>query len=249
MKHLLVGATAVLLLSGPVRAENSSGRMQNAQNIRKEIRQEIKNTREELKTATAENRQNVVEKMKDLIKSRLPKRINGTLTTIDSANSVLTVTGKDGTVYTVNVTAETKLKRKFGANSTLSEFMPGDELAIVANRHKVSDTEVSETVLDAKYIRNLSIQRRNTVFLGTIGTKSEGSFTVATVARGTQTVMVDAATTYSEKDKPITYADLAVGDKVVVKGELWDRANTKINAKKVMRLVRSSPTPTTAPTQ
>ena len=163
--------------------------------------------------------------IKEKVKSLLPKQFRGKLKTI--SGSVLTVTTNENKDIVVNVVKETILKRRFGANSTLSEFMVGDELAVVAKNQ------------NAKYIRNLSIQRRNAVFTGTITTKSDASFTLQTVSRGLQNVYISSTTVIQEKDKIKTYADLAVGDKVLVKGELWDRANTKIDAKKILKLPSS----------
>lgn len=163
--------------------------------------------------------------IKEKVKSLLPRQFRGKLKTM--SDSVLTITSKDSKDMVVNVVKETMLKRRFGANSTLSEFMVGDELAVVAKNQ------------DAKYIRNLSIQRKNAVFTGTITTKADASFTLQTVSRGLQNVYVSSSTVIHEKDKVKTYADLAVGDKVLVKGELWDRANTKIDAKKILKLPSS----------
>ena len=163
--------------------------------------------------------------IKEKVKSLLPKQFRGKLKTI--SGSVLTVTTNESKDIVVNVVKETMLKRRFGANSSLSEFMVGDELAVVAKNQ------------DAKYIRNLSIQRRNAVFTGTITTKSDTSFTLQTVSRGLQNVYISSTTVIYEKDKVKTYADLTVGDKVLVKGELWDRANTKIDAKKILKLPSS----------
>lgn len=168
---------------------------------------------------------NIIKAVKEKVKSLLPKQFRGILKEING--SILTITTKDGKDLVVNVVSETKLKRRFGANSTLNEFMVGDELAVVAKNQ------------DAKYIRNLSIQRRNAVFTGTITTKTDASFTLQTVSRGLQNVFISSSTSIHEKDKVKTYADLVVGDKVLVKGELWDRANTKIDAKKILKLSSS----------
>jgi hypothetical protein len=52
----------------------------------------------------------------------------------------------------------------------------------------------------------------------------------------------------TDKNTPIEFADLKTGDRVIVKGELWDRANTKIDAKRIIRLpAKPSPSATTAP--
>ena len=118
--------------------------------------------------------------IKEKVKSLLPKQFHGKLKTI--SGSVLTITTREGKDVVINVVKETMLKRRFGANSTLSEFMVGDELAVVSKNQ------------DAKYIRNLSIQRRNAVFTGTITTKADASFTLQTLSRGLQSVYISSTT-------------------------------------------------------
>lgn len=171
---------------------------------------------------TTEKQLNAIDTIKAKVKALLPKQFHGKLKTINGL--ILTVTTNEGKDIVVNVVKDTMLKRRFGANSSLSEFMVGDELAVVAKNQ------------DAKYIRDLSIQRRNTVFTGIITTKADLSFTVQILKKGIQTVYVTSSTSITEKDKAKTFADLHVGDKVLVKGELWDRVNTKIDAKKIIKL-------------
>lgn len=190
-----------------------------------------------------QERLNIVNQLKEKIKETIARRYHGILKTV--SGSTLTVSTEKGDM-TVHITDATILKRRFGANSTITEFAVGDELAIVGKRSGSSETEV-----EAKYIRNLSIQRRNTVFSGNIVSMNtgDGSFVVKTLNRGEQTTYISSQTVITEKNKTILFTDLKVGDKVIVKGELWDRASAKIDAKKIMRLsLRATPSSSDAST-
>lgn len=240
---LFLGFAVLSIGAISIQAETVRMQKQNLQNALKQERQEIKN---DIKNATGESKRGLIDQLKDRIKSKLPKRIHGKLTLING--SVLSVISDNGITYMVTITSNTQLRRRFGGAATLSEFSIGDELAVIGNRRKTSDTEFSETEIDAKYIRNLSIQRRNAVFNGTVTSKETLLFKIQTQSRGVQTVNINNATIYTQKDQKILYADLQIGDKVIVKGELWDRASDNINAKKVMKLVRSTITVTPTPT-
>lgn len=187
-----------------------------------------------------ENTKGLLEQAKDVIKEKIKKQLKGQLVTISS--NTLTVK-KDDKSYTVLVTDKTELKRKFGASSTLSEFSPNDTLIIIGNRVKNSDSTLSATEIEASYIRNMSIQRRFAVFTGEVTAKSSTTLTLKTTGRGTQTVYVTSSTQYKERNKAITFADIQIGDKIVVKGELWDRVNEKIDAKTIMKLSSQKSTP------
>jgi hypothetical protein len=210
--------------------------------LRQQIRNElIQEKKEEVKEKTL----NVLERAKNIVKEKIKKQIKGDLVSI--AGSILTVK-KDQTTFTVNTTEKTELKRKFGANASLAEFSPNDKLLIIGNRVKNSDGTLSASEIDASYIRNMSIQRRFIVFTGVVEAKQDSIITLKTVGRGTQSVYTTTATKYLEKNKDISLSSIVVGDRIIVKGELWDRANDKIDAKSIMKLPVKplSPTPTLA---
>lgn len=148
------------------------------------------------------------------------------LTTI-SAN-VLTVTAKSKT-YTVNVTDKTKLLRKFGAKSNLAEFSLGNIL-------QVQGKLTNENVIEAKIIRNTSIQKRRAAFTGLIDSvdTTAQKFVLKPNSRTTVTVSLTTNTKITQKSVVKTFADLVVGTKVTASG-IWDKSNntltevTKIN--------------------
>lgn len=179
-----------------------------------QIRQEIK-----------EQFKEKVEELKDQIKWLLPfgfnkvelKTISGTTVPAD-----LTVS-KDDKTYTVKVTKKTNLLRKFGGKSDLAEFTVGDILSV---RGKWTDE--AKTTLEARVIRNLSIQKRKGTFWGTIKSKGDNIFVLTSANRGNQTVYLAGDTKIvNRKEETITFAELLVGHRVRVSG-LWDSKLNKI---------------------
>lgn len=145
------------------------------------------------------------------------KTISGTILPAD-----LTVS-RDDKVYMVKVTDKTILLRKFGGKSELSEFSVGDTLSV---RGKWTDE--AKTILEARVIRNLSVQKRKGTFWGTIKSKGNNTFVLASVNRGEQAVYLGSDTKiFNRKQETITFADLKIGDRVRVSG-LWDSKLNKI---------------------
>jgi plastocyanin len=149
-----------------------------------------------------------------------------TLTAI--SGNTLTVTAKSKT-YTVNVTDKTKLLRNFGSKSNLAEFSVGNIL-------QVHGRLTSENVIDAKIIRNTSIQKRRATFTGLVDSVdvTAQKFVLKPNSRTTITVSVTTDTKIAQKGVVKTFADLALATKVTASG-MWDKSNntltevTKIN--------------------
>lgn len=146
---------------------------------------------------------------------------NGTLVSI--SGTTLTVTNKSNKTITVQTDNNTVLLRRFSAKSSLSEMSAGDKLTIVGTW-----TDSTKTVLKASSIRDLSIQKRNGQFLGTVKSVSSDGFVVTPVKRADQTVTVDSKTKFvSLKNRSITLSDIKVGNRVRVTG-MWDMANNTL---------------------
>lgn len=137
---------------------------------------------------------------------------------IKSGNTVpatLVVT-KDGKDYTVNVGANTQLRRRFWGKATLAEMSVGDVLNVIGRW-----TDDAHTTVDATLVRDASIQKRFGVFIGTVQSLLSTGWTMIT-HRGTETVTVSSSTKFVDrKGGTITQADVKVGDRVRVRG-LWD---------------------------
>lgn len=149
------------------------------------------------------------------------------------AGQTLTVTARSKT-YTVTVTDKTTLRRRFGGKSNLGEFVVGNTLQVAG---KLS----AETTIDARAIRNMSIQKVNASFSGAIQSIDAAGqkFVLKPMARKIITVTVSADTKITQAGQAKTFADLQVGMKVTASG-VWDRSNdTLTEVKKVV--IRSVP--------
>lgn len=127
---------------------------------------------------------------------------------------------KDGKSYTVNLDSKTQLRRRFWGKAELSEFSVGNTVNVIG--HWTDDTH---TAINAKLVRNISIQKRFGVFFGEVKSILSGGWVMSTKSenRADQTVTVSSSTKLeNRKGETMTQTDVKVGHKVRVKG-LWDR--------------------------
>lgn len=147
-------------------------------------------------------------------------KINGTVSAIGATSITVGNT-------VVNVSATTRLLRKYGALAKLSEFTVGDQVMVRGN-----------------VIRDLSIQKRRGVFVGNVTALTGTGFVLTPEKRPAQTVGVNLLTKYVDHgEKTISLSALKVGDKVMVKG-LWDN---KLNTITEVTFVRDYSLPLKAP--
>lgn len=148
------------------------------------------------------------------------KLINTVLTSIDGSNLTVTLGGK---TYTITTSGKTDFRRLYWGKSALSEMSVNDKLNISGKF-----TDSTRTVMAATWVRDLSIMKRFGVFSGKITTLNTDNFVFNADKRGTQIVMFDQNTKFTNKtNKTISYSNLQVGDRVKVKGE-WDKTLNKI---------------------
>lgn len=189
---------------------------QSPRTVKSEVRSELK---ERLATKTG---------ILQMLKGKKAVLKEAELLSIDGTK--LTVT-KDGKNYTVLTDDKTKLRRKYWGVAKLSEFTAKDKSAFGKGdllNIRGSWEDENQTTIKALFVRNLSIQKRNGVFFGTVTAKTDTGFTMNTVVRGAQTVTIDASTKYiNRKQQTIGFSDLATGQKVRVRG-LWDSLNATI---------------------
>lgn len=141
-------------------------------------------------------------------------RVTGQLTQLTGAT--LTLLAKDGKTYTI-MTDTSKLLRRFGGKSQLDEFSVGDEVMVIGTY-----TDASQTTINARLIRNGSVQKRFGAFFGTVTSKTTTDFVIESERRGKQTVKFSTAAKIVDRtSKPITFNAIQIGDKVRVKG-VWD---------------------------
>lgn len=204
----------------------------------KEIR---KNVREEVKEQVQERKEGLFNKVKNFVKKNL--RFDARLTcTVTSLSPIFTV-DCDGNPYTVNVSDQTKYVRKFGGKSSFAELKIGNEINVFGKF-----TDESKESIDAKLIRNLSIQKRWGVFFGEIITLPDGEkFIIKTIQRGELTVYYTGDTKLmNHKKETIGPSDIEVNMRVRVKG-IWDKISNELRETEEIRVFPKAVSPTPTP--
>jgi hypothetical protein len=142
-------------------------------------------------------------------------RISGAVISNKSDNS-LTVT-HDGQSRIVNISATTKLRRRFWGNATMTEISVGDIVNVWGKW-----TDENQSAINATLVRDTSIQKRFGVFVGTISAASPSGWIVDTFNRGRQTVAISPNTKMVDRtNKPMAQESALVGNRVRVRG-LWN---------------------------
>ncbi len=140
---------------------------------------------------------------------------SGTISAI--SGTTLTVKAKDGKQFTILTDTKTQFRRRFWGKSSLSEMSVGDMVNVIGKW-----TDDAKTTIQARLVRDLSIQKRNGTFFGTVQSVSASGFVMQTLKRGTLTVTTSASTKFvNRKGETIAKGDVIVGHKVRV-GGLWD---------------------------
>lgn len=175
---------------------------------------------------SSDNKPDRIGKLSKLFKRKQIFLHKATIKAIDGNN--LTVVSKDK-IYTVIVTGQTSLRRKFGSTAKLTEFAVGNILQVQGNK-------TAETTIEARLIRNLSIQKKNGTFVGTIESidVANKKLVLVPVKRAKVTVSIEVGTKIMEREVVKSFADLIIGIKVSASG-MWDSSNnTLIETSKVV---------------
>lgn len=146
------------------------------------------------------------------------KRANiGTVILSSKSGTTFTVT-KEGKSYSVLTDSNTKFRRRFWGTATFNEMQIGDTLNVAGKW-----TDEAKTTVQATLVRDVSIQKRQGVFFGTVQTVNSKGFVMQTVNRDNQTVTVGSSTNYeNRKGEAIKFSDIKTGDRIRVRG-LWNR--------------------------
>ena len=141
MKILFV-ILASLFLIQPVNAQTSTP------TTIKDLRREIKK----------ENLKDLRQEIKDKVRGRGIKIISGEVTAVSATTLIV---AKDGKSYTVLTDANTKFRRHFWGKGALAEIAVGHKVSVFGRF-----TDDAQTTIQAHMIRDLSVQKRNGVFIG-----------------------------------------------------------------------------------
>ena len=183
----------------------------------------IKDSVKELKKEMQEQKKTLMQQFKDKIQSirqSVAKIIGGE---VASRSGTTLSISKDGKTYIVNTDSNTHFQRHFWGESSLSEFSVGNKV----NVHGKFIDDTKTTIL-AHLIRNLSIMKRQGVFMGEVTAKNSDNFVIKAKNRDNQTVYFTTSTKFVNRNgQTISYSDLKTGHQVRV-GGLWDKSLNKI---------------------
>jgi len=174
---------------------------------RLEVRNELKEERVSSRTA-------------QMVEFKNSKAVMNRVVVTSKETNSIHVTDHDGSSVTILIDANTVLRRRYWGKSSLDEFQIGDSVTIYG---KWADDEKS--TVNARFIRNWSIQKRNGVFFGNVLSVTEKGWVIET-KRGNQTVTSGGIITNRRGDV-IGKADVLISHRVRVKG-LWDRTGNTI---------------------
>ncbi len=149
-----------------------------------------------------------------------------------------------GQTFSVKLAGTTKIVRYFWGSSSIDELSVGD----IVNVWGYMDASDYATI-NAKTVRDVSIQSKHGVFKGTVESVGVDSFIVKTEDKGNQTVLVSADTKIMKpaigivcaqslnvvcpKEIAGTLADIKSGSVVVVRG-VWNKTLSQIKAVSVV---------------
>ena len=189
--------------------------------------EDVRNDRREAKQEYKEERKNLFEQFKERMSSKTAEIKNYMGAGITIANAKITAKTentlsieKDGKSYTVNFDSKTQLRRRFWGKSELDEFSVGNIVNVIGKW-----TDDTHTAINARLVRNISIQKRFGVFFGEVKSLVGTGWVMSTKSenRADQTVTVSSETKMeNRRGETMTQAEVKVGHKVRVRG-LWDR--------------------------
>lgn len=221
----------LILSSGSVLADDDSSSSSKFREFKENKKENKKELKEEVKEERRQQKEQKKEQLKEnkfefksffnFLKNNNINIINGNVTA--KSDTGLTI-NKDGKDYIVNITSGTKIVRRFFGKIAISEISIGHKVNVVGKF--VND---EKTVIDAKLIRDLSITKRHGVFIGNVVSKSSLDFVIQPAKKVNQTVFFNSNTKFvNREEKPISYSDVKIGDRVRVKG-IWDQAENKLS--------------------
>lgn len=158
--------------------------------------------------------------------------LRGTLKSVGTASITVTSWGGD---WVVNIGSDAKLTRRFGGASNLSELQAGDNVQVNG-----SINQSAAWTVDAKTVKDNSIQARNADFTGTISGLSGSAFALATQSRGNVNVTVNSDAKITVNGATSTVAGLQNSMRVQVKG-VWDRNQSTVMASRVVARTPKAP--------
>jgi len=174
-------------------------------------------------TATPINLHLNLGKLKQVVLQFTNKRAELTGVKVLAKDSTSITVDNSGTSVKIDIQSNTHFRRKFWGSSDINEISVGDAVDVVGRWTSELKTEIK-----AVLIRDLSIQKRNGTFFGTVKSITDTGFVMTTIQRGEETVTLDSSTKLiNRKQLAITASDIQVGQTIRVRG-MWDSTSFTI---------------------
>lgn len=145
--------------------------------------------------------------------------VRGAKVTVISGNTVNATTswGVANLSWSVNVLSDTKMIKRSGSRSLISEISVGDLINFQGN---LLTTSASPIVVNATMIKNWSLPKKNSSFNGTVKSVDATNlkFTLGSDKNGDITVVTSSSTKFEKREGVGAFTDIVVGAKVLAKG-------------------------------
>lgn len=211
---MVVGLTVMI----PTRAYATQGDAKTNGDVRQNVE-----ARQEARLEIKDQFKSALEERKNAIQSLFRQRAVIGSAKLTAKNGTTLTVAKDGKSYTVQTDEKTMFRRRFWGSSELNEMQIGDTVNIIGQWENEQQTTVQ-----ARLIRDISIQKRFGVFVGLVKTLTANGFQIEAAGRGTQTVTVDGSTRILNRlEQPIDQETIEIGHRVRVRG-LWDSTSNTI---------------------
>ena len=159
--------------------------------------------------------------------------VRGARVTGISGNTINAATSWGSLVvnWAVVTDGNTEFIRRYGGASQISEVSIGDYLSFMGPL----DTTKTLLTVNAKTVKNWSIQKAHATFNGAVKSadSSSMSFVLTSTERGDITVHTNASTTIMEGNVNAVFSAIAVGKRIVASG-LFDNQTRILDAEKIM---------------
>lgn len=162
--------------------------------------------------------------------------VRGAKVTAVATNSITATTtwGANIVTWTVTTDSNTKLIRRYGGSSAMTEIAVGD---FISFQGTLSSSASGMTVL-AKTVKDWSIQKKNATHEGTVSSISGATFVIAKNNGVNVTVNTTGSTQFMKNNVAGVFADITVGAKVTATGIFNNLTNTLDASKVVIKITQ-----------
>jgi len=159
--------------------------------------------------------------------------VRGAKVTSVSGNTITAVSSWDSASISWNIVTDsaTEFLRRFGGKSSIAEISAGD---LISFQGMLQTSSASPLTVEAKIVKDWSVQKQNAAFSGTVASVDAGAqtFVLATEKRGNVVVAVASSTKIWKGDIIAAFSDIVAGIKLTATG-LFNNLTSRLDADKI----------------